>query len=65
MVRDKLKKQGGIFRSGHPALNRGCYAKGRRTISWKSFLFSQIFENKRVRKIFGSGTMYRNVAAHA
>src|SRR5258707_15137057 len=39
-------------------------AQGRRTISWKSFLFNLSFENKRVRKIFGSGTMYRNVAAH-
>src|SRR6266403_4367915 len=40
-------------------------AQGRRNISWKSFLFNLSFENKRVRKIFGSGTMYRNVAPHA
>ena len=40
-------------------------AQVRRTISWKSFLFNLAFENKRVRKILGSGTMYRNVAAHA
>ncbi len=40
-------------------------AQGRRNISWKSFLFNLSFENKRVRKIFGSGTMYENVAAHA
>ena len=40
-------------------------AQGRRTISWKSFLFNLCFENKRVREIFGSGTMCRNVAAHA
>src|SRR5216683_4627448 len=40
-------------------------AQGRRNISWKSFLFNLSFENKRVRKIFGSGTMYTNVAAHA
>lgn len=36
-----------------------------RTISWKSFLFNLDFENKRVRKIFGSGTMYENVPQHA
>jgi len=40
-------------------------AQARRTISWKSFLFNLSFENKRVRKIFGSGMMYRNVAPHA
>src|SRR5439155_21716946 len=40
-------------------------AQGRRNISWKSFRFNLSFENKRVRKIFGSGTMYTNVAAHA
>jgi hypothetical protein len=40
-------------------------AQGRRNISWKSFLFNLSFENKRVRKIFGSGTMYGNVAPHA
>jgi hypothetical protein len=28
------------------------------------FLFNLSFENKRVRKIFGSGTMYGNVAQH-
>jgi hypothetical protein len=32
---------------------------------WKSFLFNLVFANKRVRKIFGSGEMYRNVAPHA
>jgi hypothetical protein len=40
-------------------------AQVRRTISWKSFLFNLVFENKRVSKIFGSGTMYRNVPPHA
>jgi hypothetical protein len=40
-------------------------AQGSRSSSWKSFLFNRVFENKRVRKIFGSGTMYGNVAAHA
>src|ERR1700722_17318082 len=40
-------------------------AQVRRTISWKSFLFNLSFENKRVRKIFGSGTVCRNVAPHA
>jgi hypothetical protein len=34
-------------------------------ISWKSFLFNLVFENKRVRKIFGSGTVYGNVPPHA
>jgi hypothetical protein len=36
-----------------------------RASSRKSFLFNLSFENKRVRKIFGSGTMYGNVAPHA
>ena len=40
-------------------------AQARRATSGKSFLFNLSFENKRVRKIFCSGTMYRNVAAHA
>src|SRR4029077_2917434 len=40
-------------------------AQGRRNISWKSFLFNLSFENKRVKKIFGSGTVCRNVAPHA
>ncbi len=40
-------------------------AQGGRNISWKSFLFNLSFENKRLRKIFGGGTMYRNVAPHA
>jgi hypothetical protein len=40
-------------------------AQGRRNISWKSFLFNRIFENKRVITKFGSGTMYWNVAPHA
>jgi hypothetical protein len=39
-------------------------AQASRAISWKSFLFNLSFENKRVRKIFDSGTMYENVAAH-
>ena len=34
-------------------------------ISWKSFLFILVFENKGVGKIFGSGTMYGNIAPHA
>ena len=40
-------------------------AQASRAASWKSFLFNLVFENKRVRKVFGSGTMYRNVAPHA
>src|SRR5271156_2292459 len=43
---------------------RSC-AQGRRTIFWKSFLFNLKIENKRVRKISGSGTMYGNVPPHA
>jgi hypothetical protein len=40
-------------------------AQGSRAISWKSFLFNLVFENKHVRKIFGSGTMCGNVPPHA
>jgi hypothetical protein len=36
-----------------------------RAISRKSFLLNLRFENKRVRKIFGSGTMCGNVPPHA
>ena len=51
---------------GAPGFEPGAScAQGRRNISWKPFLFNLSFENKRVRKIFGSGTMYTNVAAHA
>ena len=51
---------------GAPGFEPGAScAQGRRNISWKSFLFNLNFENKRVRKIFGSGTMYGNVAPHA
>jgi len=38
-------------------------AQVRRAVSRKSFLFNRVFENKRVRKTFGSGTMYGDVAA--
>jgi hypothetical protein len=51
---------------GAPGFEPGAScAQVRRTISWKSFLFNLVFENKPVRKIFGSGTMCGNVAAHA
>jgi len=40
-------------------------AQARRAVARKSFLFNLCFENKRVRKIFGSVTMYGNVAPHA
>jgi hypothetical protein len=40
-------------------------AQASEAISWKSFLFNLVFENKRVRKIFGDGNMYGNVAPHA
>src|SRR6266404_3444699 len=50
---------------GRADSNRGSWAQDRRTISRKSFLFNLCFENKRVREIFGSGTMCGNVAPHA
>jgi hypothetical protein len=40
-------------------------AQASRAIAWKSFLFNLVFENKRVRKIFGGGNMYGNVVPHA
>src|SRR6266478_1972136 len=40
-------------------------AQGRRAISWKSFLFNRVSENKRVSTNFDSGTMCENVARHA
>jgi hypothetical protein len=40
-------------------------AQASRATSWKSFLFNLGFKNKRVRKIFGSGTVYGSVAPHA
>jgi hypothetical protein len=44
---------------GAPGFEPGAScAQGRRNISWKSFLFNLHFENKRVRKKFGSATMY-------
>src|SRR5260370_23268557 len=63
---DKLKKIRRIILVGAPGFEPGTScAQGRRNISWKSFLFNLSFENKRVRKIFGSGKMYGNVAPHA
>jgi hypothetical protein len=51
---------------GAPGFEPGAScAQASRAISWKSFLFNLVFENKRVRKIFASGTVYRNVAPHA
>jgi len=51
---------------GAPGFEPGASCvQGGRDISRKSFLFNLGFENKRVRKIFDSGTMYGNVAAHA
>lgn len=40
-------------------------AQASRAISRKSFPFNLVFENKRVTKIFGSGTMCTNVPPHA
>jgi len=49
--------------SGRPDSNREPLApKPAGAISWKSFFFNLVFENKRVRKIFGRGTVCRNVA---
>ena len=63
---DKLKKIRRIILVGAPGFEPGTScAQGRRTISGKSFLFNLWFENKRVRKIIGSGTMCGNVAPHA
>src|SRR5258708_9061167 len=51
---------------GAPGFEPGAScAQVRRSSSWKSFLFNLSFENKRVREIFGSGTMYGHVAPHA
>ena len=61
--KSELKTQGLVV--GAPGFEPGTFcAQGRRNISWKSFLFNLSFENKRVRKIFGSGMMCENVAAH-
>src|SRR5216683_5581718 len=63
---DKLKKIRRIILVGAPGFEPGTScAQGRRSISWKSFLFNLVFENKRVRTKFDSATMYRNVAPHA
>ncbi len=63
---NKQKKTREIFLVGAPGFEPGAScAQASRAIAWKSFLFNLVFENKRVRKIFGSGTMYRNVAPHA
>jgi hypothetical protein len=51
---------------GAPGFEPGAScAQGRRATSPKSFPFNLNSENKRVRKIFGSGKMYGNVAPHA
>jgi hypothetical protein len=62
--KSELKIQELVVGAPRFELGTSC-AQGRRNISWKSFLFNLRFENKRVRKIFGRGTMYGNVAAHA
>jgi hypothetical protein len=62
---NKLKKTCEMFWSGRPDLNRGPPAPkpGVLPLGSPSF-FNLSFENKRVRKIFGSGTMYGNVCVH-
>ena len=62
--KSELKTQELVVGAPRFELGTSC-AQVRRTISWKSFLFNRIFENKRVITRFGSGTMYRNVAPHA
>jgi hypothetical protein len=62
---NKLKKTREMFLVWAPRFELGTScAQASRAIPWKSFLFNPFFENKHVRKIFGSGTMYGNVAAH-
>jgi len=54
----KLKEIRKIILVGAPGFEPGAScAQGRRNISCK-FLFNLVLENKRVRKISGSGTMY-------
>ena len=61
----KLTKIRRILLVGAPGFEPGTScAQASRAIFWKSFLFNFVFANKRVRKIFGGGTVYRYVAAH-
>jgi hypothetical protein len=63
---DNSNKMGTILLVGAPGFELGTScAQASGAISWKSFLFNLVFENKPVRKIFGSGQMYQNVAPHA
>jgi hypothetical protein len=62
--KSELKTQELVVGAPRFELGTSC-AQASRAISWKSFLFNLGFENKRVRKIFDSGTMYGNVDAHA
>jgi hypothetical protein len=56
---NKLKKTREMILVGAPGFEPGAScAQAKRATSRKSFLFNLSFENKRVRKIFGSGTMY-------
>jgi len=68
-VKIRRRKKIGYFNKllvGAPGFEPGAScAQASGAISWKSFLFNLVFENKRVRKIFGSGTLCRNVAPHA
>jgi hypothetical protein len=61
--KSELKKQELVVGAPRFELGTSC-AQARRATSRKSFLFNLSFENKRVRKIFGSGTMYGNVCGH-
>jgi hypothetical protein len=63
---NKLKKTRGMFWSGRRDLNSGPPAPKPGVLSLGSPSFSIFsFENKRVRKIFGSVTMYGNVVPQA
>jgi hypothetical protein len=62
----KLKKIRQMILVGAPRFELGTScAQASEASSWKSFLFNLVFQNKRVRRIFGSGMVYRNVAPHA
>jgi hypothetical protein len=61
-----LKKIRKIVLVGAPRFELGTScAQASGAMSWKSFLFNLVLANKRDRRIFGSGEMYRNVAPHA
>jgi len=59
-------KAGELLLVGTPRFELGTScAQASRAISWKSFLFDLVFENKRVNKTNGDGRVYDGVAPHA